>query len=98
MDKDCRVCGALNVESREKAKFEKRDLWRLEFLAGLAVIAMQNAQNAERKEQSLKEEILATVHDLQINFLNQKVNDVSTVEVGELLQEINHAIVLAPSH
>ncbi|MEH2246322.1 pentapeptide repeat-containing protein [Nostoc sp.] len=79
LDKDCRIRGVLNVESRQRAKFKQRDLRRLELLAGLAVIAIQNAQNAER-------EILTTVGDVSGKFFHQLNNKVSTVK--EFLQEI----------
>lgn len=85
LDKDCRVRGVLNVESRQRAKFKQRDLRRLEFLAGLAVIAIQNAKNAEKKEENGKEEILATVGDVSRKFLHQINRDINTVK--ELLQE-----------
>jgi GAF domain-containing protein len=86
LDKDCRVRGVLNVESRQRAKFKQRDLWRLEFLAGLAVIAIQNAQNAERKEHNGIEAILTTIGNLSGKFLQRMNNDVS--EIKGLLQEI----------
>ena len=79
LDKDCRILGVLNVESRQKAKFKQRDLRRLELLAGLAVIAIQNAQNAER-------EILAAVGDVSGKFFHRLNNKVNTVKT--FLQEI----------
>ncbi|MEH2226646.1 pentapeptide repeat-containing protein [Nostoc sp.] len=79
LDKDCRVCGVLNVESRQRAKFKQRDLRRLELLAGLAVIAIQNSQNAER-------EVLATVGDVSGKFFHRLDNKVNTVK--KFLEEI----------
>lgn len=79
LDKDCRILGVLNVESRQRAKFKQRDLRRLELLAGLAVIAIMNVQNAEREK-------FATVGDVSGKFFHQLNNKVNTVKT--FLQEI----------
>ncbi|BAZ69464.1 MAG: GAF domain-containing protein [Pelatocladus maniniholoensis HA4357-MV3] len=82
LDQDGRVVGVLNVESRKTNAFDQRDLQRLEVLADLAVIAIQNA---ESKEKLAKMETMAAVGDLTSQILHRMNNDVGAFK--EFLQE-----------
>jgi C4-dicarboxylate-specific signal transduction histidine kinase len=71
------VIGVLNVESREKS-FTQRDLQKLEILADLAVIAIQNA---ESKKKLVKMEMMATLGELTSQLLHRMNNDVGASKV-----------------
>jgi signal transduction histidine kinase len=78
LDQNAGVLGVLSVESRRQGAFRQRDLYRLEVLADLAVLAIQNA---ESKEQLVKIGILNTVDDFAAQLLHQVRNDLGATLV-----------------
>jgi signal transduction histidine kinase len=82
------LIGVLAVESRKKT-FTQRDLQRLEVLADLAVIAIQNS---ESKKKLVKMETMATVGELTSQLLHRMNNDVgaSRVLLREAISSLNN--------
>ncbi|MEH1923244.1 GAF domain-containing protein [Nostoc sp.] len=78
LDKDRGVIGVLNVEGRKPKEFDQGDLRRLEVLADLAVIAIQNA---ETKEQLVKTEAIATLGELAGPLVHKINNYVGAIRV-----------------
>lgn len=79
LDQNAGVIGVLSVESRRLDAFRQRDLYRLEVLADLAVLAIQNV---ETKEQLVKIGILNTVDDFAAQLLHQVRNDIGAALVN----------------
>lgn len=82
LDKDGRVIGVLNVESRKKI-FTGKEVQRLEVLADLAVIAIENA---ESKKKLSSMEMLATLGDITSQLSHRMNNDVGALKI--LLREL----------
>jgi GAF domain-containing protein len=85
---DSGVIGVLNVESRRKI-FTQRDLQRLEVLADLAVIAIQNA---ESKEKFASMKMMATLGDLTSQLLHRMKPDIGALRVflREAIENLDH--------
>jgi GAF domain-containing protein len=82
------VIGILNVESRSRFKaFNQRDLQKLELLADLAVIAIQNSEN---KEKLTNMEVMATLGDITSQLLHRIGSDFGALKV--YLQELTDSI------
>jgi len=77
LDKNSGVIGVLSVESRKKA-FTQKDLQKLEVLADLAVIAIQNAES--RKKLATRE-TMATLGDWTSQFLHRMNSDIGALKV-----------------
>ncbi|NEP09234.1 MAG: GAF domain-containing protein [Symploca sp. SIO2C1] len=77
LDKNSGVIGVLSVESRKKS-FTQRDSKKLEVLADLAVIAIQNADS---KKKLATRETMATLGDWTSQFLHRMNSDIGALKV-----------------
>ncbi|MBH8566666.1 pentapeptide repeat-containing protein [Nostoc sp. CENA67] len=77
LDKNGDLRGVLIVASYENKEFTKVNLQKLEYIAGLALIAIQYAE----KEEAVQKQTIATIDHLSRKLLSKINNDVGTTKV-----------------